>query len=300
MAYLSTETIIKTFNSVPKFFMNWTLFMANRWMRITPYVMAVAWSAVTVFPLLVDGWNYTLTQGIFIDFFHAKLILLIKGNQRLCEQNLKYSFFYLDGWLHGVEGIEGFGFCNGVQWYLSCDFFYFALFPIMAVAYGKHKVISRNFHHMTNFQALGVSLVLFCTCGSIAHNMYSSLVSKNYIFQTYRVYTAWPQDRLLDPYMPPWARYHSHGVGVLFGWVLLAERRNKIISSFLNRRKTMVRFALVSFAWIVTLASLWWLIFGPNYCFRVNWTEEGKFMSKNVNDSSELNSFTSHTKCYFS
>ena len=140
---------------------------------------------------------------------------------------------------------------------------------------------------MTSFQALGVSLVMFCTCGSIAHNMYSSLVSKNYIFQTYRVYTAWPQDRLLDPYMPPWARYHSHGVGVLFGWVLLAERRNKIISSFLNRRKTMVRFALVSAAWIATLASLWWLIFGPNYCFRVNWTEEGKFMSKNVNDSSE-------------
>ena len=37
------------------------------------------------------------------------------------------------------------GFCNSATWYLSCDFFYFALFPFTAVAYGKHKV--RNCYH---------------------------------------------------------------------------------------------------------------------------------------------------------
>ena len=93
--------------------------MGNRWMRITPMVMAVGWTIVSVIPLVSDGWNYGLGQG----------------SQRTCETNLWYSFFYLDGWVHGVEGVSGF-FCNGVTWYLSCDFFYFALFPFIAVAYG--------------------------------------------------------------------------------------------------------------------------------------------------------------------
>ena len=130
---------------------------------------------------------------------------LPSGSQRGCEDNLWYSFFYLDGFVYG----KGF-FCNGVQWYLSCDFFYYALFPFIAVAYGKQKVV-------------GILMVLFCISGSMAHNIWASYVSKEYIAQTYRVFTQWPQDRELDVYIPPWARYHSHGVGVLFGWVLLSQ-----------------------------------------------------------------------------
>ena len=63
LAYLSTESIIEAFNSITMFSVRWVLFMANRWMRITPYVLALAWSIVTVFPLLHDGYNYRQTQG---------------------------------------------------------------------------------------------------------------------------------------------------------------------------------------------------------------------------------------------
>ena len=38
------------------------------------------------------------------------------------------------------KGVNPVGFCNPATWYLSCDFFYFALFPFTAVAYGRHKV----------------------------------------------------------------------------------------------------------------------------------------------------------------
>ena len=114
----------------------------------------------------------------------------------------------------------------------------------------------------------------------MAHNMYSSFVYKNYILQTYRIITSWPsQDRALDPYYPPWARYHSHGIGVLFGWLLLAERKRSLISNFLNRRSPVMRYAIIAATWIVTLGTLWFVIFGINYCFKVNWTEEGKFLA---------------------
>ena len=83
----------------------------------------------------------------------------------------------------------------------------------------------------------GIGMVSALIIGSMTQNMYSSFVYKNYILQTYRIMTSWPsQDRALDPYYPPWARYHSHGVGVLFGWLLLAERKNGLISRFLDRR----------------------------------------------------------------
>ena len=130
-------------------------------------------------------------------------------------------------------------------------------------------------------------MVCFGICGSIGHNMWSSLVSKNWIYHTYRILTFVPEERELDPYGPPWARYHSHGVGVLFGWLLLAERKNGIISRLLKRWSKATRFALILFAWIATLASLWFVVFGINYCFRVNWLEENKILSRNVNDSSK-------------
>ena len=129
-------------------------------------------------------------------------------------------------------------------------------------------------------------MVIFGICGSIGHNMWSSLVSENWIYQTYRIITFVPEERELDPYGPPWARYHSHGIGVLFGWALLAERRTGIISKFLKSRTKFRRSGLVLFVWAVTLTSLWWTIFGINYCFRVNWIEDNKILSRNVNDSS--------------
>lgn len=134
----------------------------------------------------------------------------------------------------------------------------------------------------------GILGVTFCICGSMAHNMYSSFVSESYILQTYRILTQWPNDRELDPYMPPWARYHSHGVGVLFGWLLLSERKNQVISKFLRKRRTLIRVALILATWIVTLGTFWFIVFGLNYCFKVNWVEEGNFLAPIDFNSTEI------------
>ena len=46
LSYLSTDIIVKTFNNLPNFMSNYVLYLANRWIRLTPYVMIVAWSIV--------------------------------------------------------------------------------------------------------------------------------------------------------------------------------------------------------------------------------------------------------------
>ena len=97
LAYLSTESIIEAFNSITMFSVRWVLFMANRWMRITPYVLALAWSIVTVFPLLHDGFNYRQTQG---DYCENCENLALK-NFRLSKKvrNKFEVLFLLLGWL---------------------------------------------------------------------------------------------------------------------------------------------------------------------------------------------------------
>ena len=102
-------------------------------------VMATAWSIVTIFPVCADVMDMNL----------------IVFGQRICEQDLWKSFFYLSGWLEGPSG-----FCNAVQWYLSNDFFYYALFPFIAYAYGRKRII-------------GVVLVIFGIMGSWGHNYWS-------------------------------------------------------------------------------------------------------------------------------
>ena len=96
------------------------------------------------------------------------------------------------------------------------------------------------------------------------------------------------KDRELDPYMPPWARYHSHGVGVLFGWLLLSERKNQVISKFLRKRRALIRVAIIFATWFVTLGTFWFIVFGLNYCFKVNWVEEGNFLAPIDFNSTEI------------
>ena len=103
--------------------------------------------------------------------------------------------------------------------------------------------------------------------------------------------------------MPPWARYHSHGVGVLFGWLLLSERKNQVISKFLRKRRTLVRLALILVTWVIVLATFWFIIFGLNYCFKVNWVEEGNFLAPidfNSNEISKSQKGLIKSQCIYS
>ena len=77
--------------------------MANRWMRITPYVLALAWTIVTIFPLAHDGYNYRQTQGedfkqILITYFRIstkvrnKLEVLVLLLGRLGSRTTRLGF----------------------------------------------------------------------------------------------------------------------------------------------------------------------------------------------------------------
>ena len=51
LAYLSTDNFIKLSKSSSRFFKSFILHLANRWMRLTPLVMAVAWSVAVILPI---------------------------------------------------------------------------------------------------------------------------------------------------------------------------------------------------------------------------------------------------------
>ena len=76
-----------------------------------------------------------------------------------------------------------------------------------------------------------------------------------------------------DPYFPVWARYHSHGVGILFGWFLLEERRNQFFSNFLNRRRGLVKLLIILCLYSVGIFALYFPIYGINACFHVEWED---------------------------
>ena len=97
--------------------------------------------------------------------------------RRACEDGLWKTVFYISGWLEGPSMV-----CNAVQWYLSNDFFYFAIFPFIALCYGRHKIA-------------GIIACLACISVSIGHNIWATLDGHDYIAQTYKIYSAWPADR---------------------------------------------------------------------------------------------------------
>ena len=143
---------------------------------------------------------------------------------------------------------------------MSNDFFYYAIFPFIALCYGKHKIA-------------GIIACLACISVSVGHNLWASLDLNAYISQTYKIYSAWPADRKHDPYFPVWARYHSHGVGILFGWFLLEERKNQFFSKFLGRRGGLVKFLIVLGLYSVAVFTLYFPIYGINACFHVEWED---------------------------
>ena len=124
-------------------------------------------------------------------------------------------------------------------------------------------------------------MVSFMILVSFGYQLWTSLDSESYIYQTYRVYSTWPQDQKHDPYFTPWARYHSHGIGILFGWIILNERKHGSIRNWLDKQKVWAKYLMITSAWMVSLGLMWFTVWGPNLCFRVNWKEHPNFWSIN-------------------
>ena len=163
------------------------------------------------------------------------------------------------GWLRSPDQL-----CNGVQWYLSCDYFYYAIFPFICILYGKNK-------------ALGITTVCLLSFGSWMQNFFASFYTESFIAQTFKtqsygiVYD--PEDgRWMDTYLSPWARYHSHGVGLLFGWFILHEQKTSQFRKFL-KRSVLIELSVVLFAWSFAIFALYFVTYGIDDCFHINTKE---------------------------
>ena len=78
-----------------------------------------------------------------------------------------------------VEGSS----CLGHVWYLGCEFWYSALFPINAALYGVHK-------------ALGITFTVLLSCFSIGWDWYQSALYNGTPYQQLRL----PYSYALDKY----------------------------------------------------------------------------------------------------
>jgi len=121
----------------------------------------------------IQLWEPFLREHNSLYFKQTAIILYLS---RYCEKDLWKSFLFVSGWLENPDFI-----CNGVAWYLSNDFFYYAIFPFLALAYGKHKIA-------------GKIICLMCISVSVGHNFWSSLDSRSYIGQTMKIYSTTPAD----------------------------------------------------------------------------------------------------------
>lgn len=77
-------------------------------------------------------------------------------------------------------------------------------------------------------------------------------------------------DMVSDVYMRPWYRYHAYGVGILFGWLILEERKENGFKNFVKNNK-VVGYMVVTALWFISLFLLYFTIFGfSGWCFQVD------------------------------
>ena len=265
LAYLSTDKIIAKFNSVSNFVRGYTLYLVSRYVRLIPVILFTAWAIVSILPPIPDG---IFIGGVYV------------YGQRLCENRLWESFLFLrlvlnlmyysrygyhwiiidlktlfSGWLKTPDQL-----CNGVQWYLSCDFFYYAIFPFICILYGRNK-------------AVGIIIVCLLSLGSWLQNFFASLYTESFIAQTFKPLSTgivgWQDNRWTESYLSPWARYHSHGVGLLFGWFILHEQKTSQLRNFLNRN-SLIKLSVILLAWGFAIFALYFVTYGIDDCFHVN------------------------------
>jgi len=109
--------------------------------------------------------------------------------------------------------------------------------------------------------------------GSWLQNFFASLYTESVINQSFinswTGIVGWEENRWMESYLSPWARYHSHGVGLLFGWFILHEQKTSQLRNFLNR-SILIKLSVISVAWAFALFALYFVTYGIDDCFHVN------------------------------
>ncbi|CBY39986.1 unnamed protein product, partial [Oikopleura dioica] len=209
----------------------------NRWMRLVPVILLGIWLQVAILPLFGQGLGQITSN--------------IMGAACLADNMFSKTIFFVMAFYD--EGAA----CLGHVWYLGCEFWYAAIFPLNAALYGVHK-------------ALGVTFTVLLSIGSISWCWYQSIIHNTTPYQQLRLPPVVEQDMANDTYMRPWARYDAYGVGILFGWLILAERKGNGFKNFVKNNK-IVGYMVVIALWFLSLFLLYFTIFGfSGWCFLVD------------------------------
>jgi len=104
-----------------RFFAGIPFLYLDRWLRLTPCVLFAALGWAFLLPNIGDGplWPH-------------------KRADHLCEKSGAFwaELFYITSWPEGGSDLKNdWAGCLGVTWYLTCDFFYFAISPFCVAAY---------------------------------------------------------------------------------------------------------------------------------------------------------------------
>jgi len=109
--------------------------------------------------------------------------------------------------------------------------------------------------------------------GSWLQNFFASLYTESFIAQTFKPLSpgivGWQDNRWTESYLSPWARYHSHGVGLLFGWFILHEQKTSQLRNFLNRN-IFIKLSMILLAWGFAIFALYFVTYGIDDCFHIN------------------------------
>jgi hypothetical protein len=205
--------------------------------RLIPVILLGIWLQVSIIPLFGQGIGQ-VTSNIM-----ASACL----NNNMFSKTIFFVMAFFD------EGAT----CLGHVWYLGCEFWYAALFPLNAALYGVHK-------------ALGITFTVLLSIGSISGCWYQSIIHNTSPYQQLRIPAVMETDMVSDVYMRPWYRYHAYGVGILFGWLILEERKENGFKNFVKNNK-VVGYMVVTALWFISLFLLYFTIFGfSGWCFQVD------------------------------
>eukprot|EP00494_Astrolonche_serrata_P023180 UN23438 len=93
----------------------------DRWLRLLPCIAFAVLIYAYILPNIGDGplWPYADKDRICVNGWWPELLLLTS-------------------WPQGTDANEKqWSDCLGVTWYLTCDYFYFALIPFIVIMYKK-------------------------------------------------------------------------------------------------------------------------------------------------------------------
>jgi len=165
------------------------LMLFGRWLRLVPSLLAALGAYWVLLPSLGDGPAWGFDEPI----------------NPGCTDNWWREILFITSWgpQAPLNGAKSWGTCMGITWYLTCDFFYYALSPLVIMI------------HMWDYRAaatVATALLAACVTANIVyadHHGESASTFVNFTDQEAR--NAWS-----STYFSPWLRASPYLIGMLY------------------------------------------------------------------------------------